>query len=240
MKVVTMEVKLQVWSKDYSPTQCSDQFTTQVSHDLWQRIMRDEEGKRHFLRIHDWIVPCGQPVTYEGDHAFLPLWMIDSAGMGGLGDEVNAVILTEEAFPPATLIVLKVIDSAFYNSDVKDELEKALSAIGVIRKHTTLQIRVSALGDFPVDVFVVNTEPADVVLCDGEEVALEFEEPVDHFEPAAERPPTPIPPPFEELPSILPNEWSEAGAGHTLGTSTIAADISEWRRNMPHRPTTRR
>jgi len=230
-----MEATLQVWSKDYSPVQCNDPFSAQVSHDLWQRIMRDEEGKRHFLRIHDWIVPCGQPVTYEGDHAFLPLWMIDSAGMGGLGDEVNVEILNEEAFPPATRIVLKVVDSAFYNSDVKDELEKALSAIGVIRKHTTLQIRVSALDNFPVDVFVVNTEPADVVLCDGEEVALEFEEPVDHFEPPA-RPPTPIPPPFEELSSVTPTHWSAAGTGHTLGTSTIAADIPEWRRGIPHRP----
>ena len=226
-----MEITLQVWSKDYSPTQCNDPFSAQVSHDLWNRIMRDEEGKRHFLRIHDWIVPCGHPVTYEGDHAFLPLWMIDSAGISGFGDEVNVEVLNEEAFPPATRIVLKVVDSAFYNSDIKDELEKALSAIGVIRKHTTLQIRISALDDFPVDVFVANTEPADVVLCDGEEVALEFEEPVDHFEPPV-RPPTPIPPPFEELPSI-PSHWSAAGTGHRLGTSTIAADIPEWRRTLP-------
>jgi len=233
-----MEVTLQLWSKDYSPIECNDPFTAQVSHDLWNRIMRDEEGKRHFLRIHDWIVPCGQPVTYEGDHAFLPLWMIDSAGISGFGDEVNIEVLNEEAFPPATRIVLKVVDSAFYSSDIKDELEKALSAIGVIRKHTTLQIRVSALGDFPVDVFVANTEPADVVLCDGEEVTLEFEEPVDQFEPP--RPPTPIPPSFEDLPMIIPGHWANAGTGHTLGTSTIATDIPEWRRNMPHRPITRR
>jgi len=234
-----MEVTLQLWSKDYSPIECNDPFTAQVSHDLWNRIMRDEEGKRHFLRIHDWIVPCGQPVTYEGDHAFLPLWMIDSAGISGFGDEVNIEVLNEEAFPPATRIVLKVVDSAFYNSDIKDELEKALSAIGVIRKHTTLQIRVSALGDFPVDVFVANTEPADVVLCDGEEVALEFEEPVDHFEPPP-RPSTPIPPSFEDLPMIIPGHWANAGTGHTLGTSTIVTDIPEWRRNMPHRPMPRR
>ena len=231
-----MEVTLQLWSKDYSPVPCPDPFSAQVSQELWQEIMR-EEGKRHFLRIYDWIVPCGQPVSYEGNHAFLPLWMIDSAGLAGLGDEVSVEVLNEEAFPPATRIVLKFVDSAFYNSDVKDELEKALSAIGVIRKYTTLQIRISALGDFPVDVFVANTEPADVVLCDGEEVALEFEEPVDHFEPRPPtRPPTPIPPPFEEP----KNEWSNAGTGHTLGTSSIATNIPEWRRNLPHRPMPRR
>lgn len=232
-----MEVTLQLWSKDYSPTLCSDPFTAQVSYDLWQRIMREDEGKRHFLRIHDWIVPCGQPVNYEGNHAFLPLWMIDSAGMTGLGDEVEVEVLNEEAFPPATRIVLKVVDSAFYTSDIKEELEKALSAIGVIRKHTTLQIRVSALGDFPVDLFIANTEPADVVLCDGEEVALEFEEPVDYFEPPPEekRPSTPIPPTFDDLPMIS-GHWATAGRGNTLGTSTIAANIPEWRLAVPHRP----
>ena len=134
-----MEVTLQLWSKDYSPVPCSDPFSAQVSQELWQEIMR-EEGTRHFLRIRDWIVPCGQPVSYEGNHAFLPLWMIDSAGFEGLGDEVSVEVLNEEAFPPATRIVLKVVDSAFYSSDIKDELEKALSAIGVIRKHTSLQI----------------------------------------------------------------------------------------------------
>ena len=237
-----MEVTLQLWSKDYSPVECNDPFTAQVSYDLWQRIMREDEGKRHFLRIHDWIVPCGQPVNYEGNHAFLPLWMIDSAGISGLGDEVEIEVLNEEAFPPATRIVLKVVDSAFYTSDIKEELEKALSAIGVIRKHTTLQIRVSSLGDFPVDLFIANTEPADVVLCDGEEVALEFEEPVDYFEPPVsvspvipeeKRPSTPIPS-FENLPMV--GSWISAGSGNVLGSSTIVSDIPAWRLAVPHRP----
>jgi hypothetical protein len=224
-----MEVTLQLWSKEYSPVECNDPFTAQVSNDLWQRIMSEDEGKRHFLRIHDWIVPCGQPVNHEGNHAFLPLWMIDSAGIGGLGDEVKVEILNEEAFPPATRIVLKVVDSAFYRSDIKEELEKALSAIGVIRKHTTLQIRVSALGDFPVDLFIANTEPADVVLCDGEEVALEFEEPVDYFEPATEQKR-----PSEDLPMV--GSWINAGSGNVLGSSTIISDIPAWRLAVPHRP----
>ena len=168
--------------------------------------------------------------------------MIDSAGISGLGDEVEIEVLNEEAFPPATRIVLKVVDSAFYTSDIKEELEKALSAIGVIRKHTTLQIRVSSLGDFPVDLFIANTEPADVVLCDGEEVALEFEEPVDYFEPPVsvspvipeeKRPSTPIPS-FENLPMV--GSWINAGTGNVLGSSTIISDIPAWRLAVPHRP----
>ena len=44
-----MEVTLQLWSKDYSPVECNDPFTAQVSYDLWQRIMREDEGKATFF-----------------------------------------------------------------------------------------------------------------------------------------------------------------------------------------------
>jgi hypothetical protein len=89
--------------------------------------------------------------------------------------------------------------------------------------------------DFIEDLFIANTEPADVVLCDGEEVALEFEEPVDHFEPATEqkRPSTPISS-FEDLPMV--GSWINAGSGNVLGSSTIISDIPAWRLAVPHRP----
>ena len=69
-------------------------------------------------------------------------------------------------------------------------------------------------------------------------MALEFEEPVDYFEPPPEekRPSTPIPPTFDDLPMIMSGHWATAGRGNTLGTSTIAANIPEWRLAVPHRP----
>ena len=240
---------IHLWSKEYAPVPCSDQFSAQISEDLWKKIMRDEEGARHFIRIGDWVVPCGNPVIMEEsdeNHVFLPLWMIDSGHFYGNGEELEAEILSEESFPCATRIVLKVVDSAFYNSDVKDELEKALSAIGVIRAHTTLQIPIKALGNYPVDIFVSETEPANIVLCDGEEVIVEFEEPVDHAMPIqtplpVERPGTPIPPPVEIFDSFIPiaeekSSWTAAGAGNVLGTSSIVATIPAWRLAVPHRP----
>ena len=244
-----MVVSIHLWSKEYAPVPCSDQFSAQVSEDLWNKIMRDEEGKRHFVQIGEWIVPCGNPVHMDDndeDHIFLPLWMIDSGHFHGNGEELEAEILNEEAFPSATRIVLKVVDSAFYNSDVKDELEKALSSLGVIRAHTTLQIPIKALGNYPVDIFVSETEPANIVLCDGEEVVVEFEEPVDHAMPIqtplpVERPGTPIPPPVEIFDSFIPiaeekSSWTAAGAGNVLGTSTLVANIPAWRLAVPHKP----
>ena len=215
--------------------------------------MRQESGRRKFLRIEhpygfdDWIAPIGEPVASSGDaeekhdedcyNVFLPLWMIDTARLEGGGQEAVAEIVNEDYFPEATRIVLRVIDSAFYNADVKAELERALSAMGVIRQHTTLQIPIQALDGYTVEVFISQTEPANIVLCDGEEVAVEFEEPVDQIQ--TPRPPTPMPePPSVLLPgTMIPDEPVETtgfrpfqGQGRTLGGSNVA--IPEWRRDL--------
>ena len=219
--------------------------------------MRNEGARRKFLRVEhpegldDWIAPIGHPVMGEEQgekeiyDIFLPLWMIDAAHLSGEGEVSTMEILDEEHFPEATRIVFRVIDSAFYNADVKEELERALSSIGVIRKQSILQIPVQALGGYQVEVFVSETEPANIVLCDGEEVAVEFEEPVDQITPP--RPLTPIP----EPPPLLPNDLmvpsgflgpqpqpqgfqAFQGEGRLLGGSNV--DIPEWRRGLPPPP----
>jgi hypothetical protein len=225
----------------------------QVEKSLWTTAMREESGRRKFLRIQhpegfeDWIAPIGEPVTCEIEseqkhdddcyNVFLPLWMIDTAQLTGNGEQAVAEIVNEDYFPEASRIVLRVIDSAFYNADVKEELERALSAIGVIRQHTTLQIPIQALDGYAVEVFVSETEPANIVLCDGEEVAVEFEEPVDQIQ--SPRPPTPIPqlPPILQTETMIPDERPEPtgfrpfqGEGRTLGGSNV--NIPEWRRDL--------
>lgn len=170
----------------------------------------------------------------------MPLWMIDAAQFGGEGEETTLDILDEEYFPEATKIVFRVVDSAIYNADIKEELEKALSSIGVVREHTTLQIPVEALGGYKVEVFVSKTEPANLVLCDGEEVAVEFEEPVDQISPP---PRVDTPPPSPVSFTTVSNAASEGfqafqGEGRTLGDSLVGpshpttANIPEWRRGL--------
>jgi hypothetical protein len=254
-----MNFPIRIWSKAYAPSSDTDTYSIQIDKYVWERAMRQEGSRRKFLRIEhpagleDWIAPIGHPVTVEHEEeskedyiydAFLPLWMIDAAQLGGEGEQSTVEILDEEYFPEATRIVFRVVDSAIYNADVKDELEKALSSMGVIRKHSTLQIPVEALGGYTVEVFVSETEPANVVLCDGEEVRVEFEEPVDQIE--APRPPTPIPelpPIFSASPMIPESEMQPepqthgfqafAGQGRLLGGSN--ASIPEWRRGLPPR-----
>ncbi len=252
-----MPTPVHIWSKAYAPSLDSDAFSIQVDKSLWEKAMRVEGSRRKFLRIEhpegleDWIAPIGHPVQEESQdetyqNIYMPLWMIDAAHLRGEGDEAVVEILDEQFFPEATRIVVRVIDSAFYNADVKQELEQALSAIGVIREHTTLQIPIQALGGYAVEVFLSKTEPANVVLCDGVEVALEFEEPV--YQIAPPRPPTPIP----EPPAILQPDMMVPdgfvgtsqqtgfrpfqGQGHIIGSSNV--NIPEWRRELgpPRRP----
>jgi hypothetical protein len=245
-----MDYTVCLWSKAYAPTQDTDPFSIQVDQTLWEIIIRNQVTGRAFLNVKNgdissWIAPMGQPIPVahreinekDNYNIYVPLWMLDAGQFTGMGEEVKVTFLDSDAFPEATHIVFKVVDSAFYNSDVKDELEKALTSIGVIQQHTTLQIPVSLLGGYEVEIFVSKTEPADVVLCHGEEVTVEFEEPVDHYEPPP-RPPTPIPEvPEEELLeplSVLPPPPTVfTGAGYTLGTGV---EPPAWRKGLKPPP----
>lgn len=249
-----MSYPIRIWSTAYSSLAEENPFAIQVEKGCWERILQQEGSKRKFLKIEhpeglqDWIAPLGHPVPThhaEGEHTniYMPLWMLDAAHLKGEGEESVLETMDEEYFPQATRIVLRVIDSAFYNADVKEELEKALSSMGVIQEHTTLQIPVAALDGYTIEVFVSKLEPANIVLCDGEEVSLEFEEPVDQISPPP-RVPTPIPEPIPLLPetSSMISSFTTAvsgfqafqGTGQTLGSSN--ADIPEWRRGLPPPP----
>lgn len=247
------DIQVRVYSQDF--TEEKDPFHILVEESIWRQVYRDmEEGGRIFLRLFkegvDWISPMGgfvkafNPDEDSAKSVYLPIWMLDAMGLQGQGETVTCSILTNDAFPEATKIKLRVVDSAFYNGDVKVELEQALSRLGILKKHTTIQIPVQALGNYPVELFVSDLEPADCVLCDGEEVAVEFEEPVDHYEPPLAaamptqptRPPTPIPADIPRLPEpMVQNETPPArafqGQGHRLGGSNDC--IPEWRRNLP-------
>ena len=248
-----MDYTVCLWSKAYAPTQDTDPFSIQVDQALWEIIIRNQVTGRAFLNVKNgdvssWIAPMGQPIPMADKEAnennnyniYVPLWMLDAAQFTGMGEEVKVTFLDSEAFPEATHIVFKVVDSAFYNSDVKDELEKALTSIGVIQQHTTLQIPVSLLGGYEVEIFVSKTEPADIVLCHGEEVTVEFEQPVDHYEPPP-RPPTPIPEVSEQevlqpSPVLPPQPSVFIGPGYTLGTGV---EPPAWRKGLKPPPNPR-
>jgi hypothetical protein len=255
----TMETHVHLYSQEFSPSTNPDPFTISVDESLWRLYFEGEETQgRLFLQISNeegtlqWVAPAGD-VLYkrmmseekadENHNIYMPLWMLDTAGFEGNGEILKCTLLSNDAFPQATKIVLRVIDSAFYTENLKEELEEALTKMGVLQKHTTIQIPILSLGNYPVELFISNLEPADCVLCDGEEVAVEFEEPVDQIPaPPPPRPPTPIPSSPVSLaepmfPQVAPTGRQGfvpfQGEGYTLrGTNT---QIPEWRKNLPPR-----
>ena len=255
----TVAVYSKIFLDSYDP---NDWSNVAVDRSLWEEIHRIQTPlfygaggtlpvtptHRYFMQIGsmECIVAIGNPImTDSGDDkkVYMPQWLLEQHGFQGEGEVSEVKILTEEAFPQATKIVLRVVDSAFYNSDVKKELEIALTRIGVIKKGQLLHIPIEALDNFVVDIYVSELEPANLVLCEGEEVVVEFEEPVDAFDSkeqeeekqtspfavetvAGLRTPTPVP---EEMVPILP-----VATGNVLGSDPSA--IPEWRRGLAAPP----
>ena len=241
------------WSKEYlSSPGAEDAMTVQVDQRVWQEQMSKEFQGRLFARIRgerdqEWIAPIGIPVPsnpYENDavdmhQIYLPMWMIDSAQFQGTGETVDLDFMDTRDFESATRIVLRVVDSRFYNDpDIKQRLEVVLTEFGVIRQGTLLQI--PCADGKTADIYVSITEPSEYVLCQGEEVVLEFEEPVDSAPPP--RPPTPIPSapsflvPEEPLAPVIstggvvpstPSTFS--GTGYRLGSGNQNVVLPPWR-----------
>ncbi len=236
-----MEHTVSLYSKVFlDSNDIHDWSNVAIDRSLWEDIHRIHINAttvhRYFLRfISDnenkikCIVAIGNPVmgnVTDEKKVYMPQWLLDRHNFQGEGESYHVEILTEEAFPEATKIVLRVIDSAFYNSDIKKELELALTRLGVIEKGQLIHVPINSLDNFDVDIYVSELEPATIVLCQGEEVVVEFEEPVDAI---VERPLTPVP---EEVETILP--VNTENTGNVLGSDP--SSIPEWRRGIPPPP----
>jgi hypothetical protein len=200
------------------------------SHRLFAKI--DYEEKTLYLALGSY-TDCP---SSESEHTrlILPQWALDVLSAGGTGDLAVVTWMTEEAFPSASRIVLRPHDSAFYHTDAKEELELALTRIGVLQKGQTIMVSLQSLDDYRMSFDVVDLEPANIVLADGEEVVLEFEAALDAPPEPVERPATPLPEvnfgPLLPVPTPAP---TVIVTGRTTGgANRYTADGRPWN---PHR-----
>jgi hypothetical protein len=199
----------------------------------WERITEEidtprlfanitfRNGSRRICSVNSFDLPAGQ---VHPKVIYLPQWMIphDEA----YGNEYEIQFIGKDSFPSALKITLRPIDSAFYNVDAKEELEASLSAMGVLQQGDQITLPMNALGGYEVSFYISELMPADIVLLDGEEVAIDFEEAVDQFDgrtSTEERPATPIP---DEMVSF---DFSSPQGGNILGgTVRRTADGKAW------------
>lgn len=173
---------MELWSNIFLEE--ADWATCSVSVATWRKITEEHEGTRQIARIksgeREVYIALGTPNNVVAENQiYVPSWLVDHLGVDGAGNTVEVTWLTQEAFPEATRIVLRPQDSAFYHADAKEELERALTRLGVIRTGDTILVPLESLGGYEIPFDVVLTEPANIVLAQGDEVIMEFEEALD-------------------------------------------------------------
>lgn len=186
------------WSAAYS-TESVEQTRVYVSVNEWRRIHdENSDARRIFGRfiVGDKDVFCALGEPIEMDHfdkqnnrapIIVPSCALAVLGIEGSGEDVEVTWLTEDAFPNATRVILRPHDSAFFHSDIKEELERELTTFGVIMEGMTIPVTVQSLDGFSVQMDIIRTYPANIVLLDGDEIVFEFE-------PALDVPEAPVTP----------------------------------------------
>lgn len=211
-----------------------------ISHRTWlQKI--DEGFDRIFANIQFengmkriCAIQGIQEETVEEQAIYLPIWMIPHGVE--IGDEVDLDIFDKSAFPEALHIVLKPLDSTFYNvNEVREQLSHGLTKLGILVEGDIVKM---CLENNDVMFYVSRLEPANICLMDGEEVSIEFEESADRWDGRPERAPTPPPPEPERLvepegnsmlPSVETPEMKWLGEGRRLGgTNKVMPDGRPW------------
>jgi len=222
-----------IWAHSYIYDDAVVRTTCNVSLAEWQRIHSENPGMRRIfarciLEGREIVCALGEPVEATqleglGTNIFFPLWLLEGVEASPIGEQYDIDWISDEYFPKATRIVLRPHDTAFYHADTKNELEYALSQYGVLRRGTTIPIEIQALGYYRIEFDVVLTEPADLVLMEGDEVEIEFDgaledlanEPEDVVDNVVDEPI--IAPPIVDFP-MIPEEPPLVLQGHVLGT----------------------
>jgi hypothetical protein len=233
-----------IWSTLYLEQEV-DSYHSYVNETMWKRITNEDRSSRIFARIVKgdkfWICGLGPPIltNLKGKtNVFIPPWMLEQINCEGCGENLEIDWFPAEAFDHSTKIILKPYDRAFEVGDIQEQLSYELTKLGILQKGTDIKIKMPELGGFEVMFNVCGLEPASVVLCEGDEVELEFDYSLITLPdiPIA-RPPSPFP---HDL--IYPELSPEPSAPPETSTPTLGGIKREERfnpwRNKDFKPTT--
>ena len=234
---------LSLYSEAFADTTSADYYIARPTEDLWKQLISrfqhygEDTVSRLFLRLtdlqgHSTVVAVGDPLQYVDfeNGIVLPMWILDSIGYAGCGEDIAYDILTADSFPRATRIVIDVEDDMIHSIDIVAAFSKVFSQLGVIRQGQIIQVPLDEMGGYNVSVKIQILEPGPEVFLDGDEVPLEFMEHPSSSAPFAptvnteeeERQATPFPSDPLFFSSMLPEEFYPmsqifSGAGNVLG-----------------------
>jgi hypothetical protein len=201
-----------------------------VPQHLWRTWIEDQEdGSVLLVELtqgdHTKTLCVGGSTTESNTTVFLPKRCFQEFS---ISEPVSVKV--QKTMPPlATKLVLQPLDNVLYHCNIVDTVSKYLSEWQVLTKWTILSIPCEELGGFPVELFVKEVEPADIVLLRNE-VPLELAEPLESVvewalptqeplsEPSSIDSSSTLCPPFlEEEPEPQTGFIPFSGTGHRLG-----------------------
>ena len=215
-----------------------DIYNCYVNESLWKYITNDLMANRVLIRINNskkfWICSLGQPVYTSfnsTNHIFVPSWMLNQIDTSGLGEELEIECFPSDIFDYSTKITLQPHVSCSHIENIQDILSNELTKLAVLQKNTTIEVVVDN-SESSIKFDVISLEPASIVLCEGDEVELEFLESLESLETTA-RPPTPYP--FEEFPEVLSLPSAPLEESSTVESSTVLGGVKREERYNPWR-----
>ena len=123
--------------------------------------------------------------------------MLDQIDSNGDGEMLEVDWMPSEAFDHSTEIILQSLNNTDVEN-IQEVLSFEFTKLAILQKNTRIVLK-----NVGLEYFVKEIKPASVVLCEGDEVNLEFyEETETHY---IARPPSPYPPLPELLNVIEPN-----------------------------------
>lgn len=199
-----------------------EQYNCYVNNDLWKRITNDLMANRILIRINAntnfWICSLGQPIytTFDSsNHIYVPKWMLEQINCEGVGESVTLDWFPSEVFDHSTKIILQPHESIIHIENIQEILSYELTKLAVLKKGSTIQVIMDD-SKLPLKFEVVGLEPASIVLCEGDEVELEFMESLDSISQSCDVVPS--------APSVEPSV-----SASTLGGVQREGRFNPWR-----------
>ena len=174
----------------------------------WLRITSELNSSRLFARIingdKSWICALGNPIRTGNPESFkqlfVPQWMLHQIHDDGVGEPLEVEWMSSDLFDNSSHIVLEPFTDISEIENIDEILQNQLTLLGILQKGTLIYIDYN---DSILLFLVKDLMPASVVLCEGDEVSLEFyKDP-----PPPERVSTPIPVVDEPPPLVRFNPW---------------------------------
>lgn len=230
-----MSLEYSIYSIAYLENEVSN-YNCYLNETEWTNVTSANPTTRLFARISnnekEWYVALGQPVqtvqtSFNNNKTlFVPNWMIEQISIVGDGSKFKVEWIPVEFFENSTHICLKAVDSHYESSTIDEELSFELTKLGILQGGTKIYINMPSLDNFTVIYEVITLEPANIVLCQGDDVSLEFVKDTPPISTTA-RPPTPYP----ELPELLipPSAPEVDQPTNTLGGTKREERYNPWR-----------